>query len=69
MPFRSCGRGLPAIPETERKQLIIAGKVKGCSNHRVMLLTRTIDHLFDRRFISFEDNGQLSISPVAHSPR
>ncbi len=32
------------------------------------LLTPTIDHLFDRGFISFEDNGRLLISPVAHKP-
>ena len=31
-----------------------------------LLLTPTIDHLFDRGFISFEDNGRLLISPVAH---
>jgi len=31
-----------------------------------LLLTPTIDHLFDRGFISFENNGQLLISPVAH---
>jgi hypothetical protein len=28
------------------------------------LLTPTIDHLFDRGFISFEDNGELIVSPV-----
>ncbi|MCC6207417.1 MAG: HNH endonuclease [Gammaproteobacteria bacterium] len=33
-----------------------------------LLLTPTIDHLFDRGFISFEDNGRLLISPVAHKP-
>lgn len=33
-----------------------------------LLLTPSIDHLFDRGFISFEDNGRLIISPVAHSP-
>jgi putative restriction endonuclease len=33
-----------------------------------LLLTPTIDHLFDRGFIGFEDNGQLIISPVAHRP-
>lgn len=32
------------------------------------LLTPSIDHLFDRGFISFEDNGTLLISPVAHKP-
>ena len=30
-----------------------------------LLLTPSIDHLFDRGFIGFEDNGQLIISPVA----
>jgi putative restriction endonuclease len=31
-----------------------------------LLLTPSIDHLFDRGFISFEDNGELLISDVAH---
>lgn len=31
-----------------------------------LLLTPSIDHLFDRGFISFEDTGRLLISPVAH---
>jgi hypothetical protein len=31
-----------------------------------LLLTPTLDHLFDRGFISFENNGELLISPVAH---
>lgn len=33
-----------------------------------LLLTPSIDHLFDRGFISFEDSGLLLISPVAHKP-
>ncbi len=33
-----------------------------------LLLTPSIDHLFDRGFIGFEDNGKLIISPVAHCP-
>lgn len=33
-----------------------------------LLLTPTIDHLFDRGFIGFENNGTLIISPVAHLP-
>jgi len=33
-----------------------------------LLLTPTIDHLFDRGFISFEDSGLLIVSPVAHVP-
>jgi len=32
-----------------------------------LLLTPSIDHLFDRGFISFEDTGRLIISPVADS--
>ena len=31
-----------------------------------LLLTPTIDHLFDRGFISFENSGELLVSPVAH---
>ncbi len=31
-----------------------------------LLLTPTMDHLFDRGFISFEDSGLLIVSPVAH---
>jgi len=31
-----------------------------------LLLTPSIDHLFDRGFISFENSGRLLISPVAH---
>jgi hypothetical protein len=31
-----------------------------------LLLTPDVDHLFDRGFISFEDNGVVLISPVAH---
>ena len=33
-----------------------------------LLLTPSVDHLFDRGFISFEDNGRLIISPAAHQP-
>jgi hypothetical protein len=31
-----------------------------------LLLTPNADHLFDRGFIGFDDNGDLLISPVAH---
>ncbi|HEY1889473.1 MAG TPA: HNH endonuclease, partial [Steroidobacteraceae bacterium] len=30
-----------------------------------LLLTPTVDHLFDKGFISFENAGQLIVSPVA----
>jgi hypothetical protein len=33
-----------------------------------LLLTPSIDHLFDRGFVGFEDNGRLIVSPVAHRP-
>jgi hypothetical protein len=32
-----------------------------------LLLTPSIDHLFDRGFISFEDDGRLILSGVAHN--
>jgi hypothetical protein len=32
-----------------------------------LLLTPSIDHLFDRGFISFEADGRLLVSPVAHA--
>jgi hypothetical protein len=33
-----------------------------------LMLTPTIDHLFDRGFISFGKDGRLLLSPVAHKP-
>lgn len=33
-----------------------------------LLLTPSVDHLFDRGFISFDNEGELLISPVAHQP-
>ena len=46
---------------------------RDCEDHRQrldgsngLLLTPSIDHLFDRGFISFENNGELLISSVAH---
>jgi hypothetical protein len=32
-----------------------------------LLLTPTMDHLFDRGFISFEDSGVVIVSPIAHA--
>ncbi len=34
--------------------------------HNGLLLTPTIDHLFDRGSISFEKDGKLLVSPVVH---
>lgn len=46
---------------------------RDCDDHRQrldgsngLLLTPSIDHLFDRGFISFENNGELLISRVGH---
>lgn len=36
------------------------------SGENGLLLTPTIDHLFDRGFISFEDDGDLLVSPIAN---
>lgn len=33
-----------------------------------LLLTPSIDHLFDRGFIGFDNNGELIVSPAAHRP-
>lgn len=33
-----------------------------------LMLTPSIDHLFDRGFISFAGDGRLLVSPVAHRP-
>lgn len=33
-----------------------------------LLLTPSIDHLLDRGFLSFRDDGRLLVSPVAHRP-
>jgi putative restriction endonuclease len=48
---------------------------RDCSNNEErldgengLLLTPSIDHLFDRGFIGFENSGDLIISPVAHRP-
>lgn len=38
------------------------------SGENGLLLTPSIDHLFDRGFIGFEDDGHLILSPVAHRP-
>jgi len=45
-----------------------ATNVERLNGENGLLLTPSIDHLFDRGFIGFEDNGKLIISPVAHRP-
>jgi putative restriction endonuclease len=63
------------VTGVDRPNHLIASHTKpwrDCSNDERLdpengfMLTPTIDHLFDKGFISFEDNGDLLISPVAH---
>lgn len=62
------------VTKVERREHLIASHVKpwrdSSNDERLdgengLLLTPTIDHLFDKGFISFEGNGELIISPVA----
>ncbi len=45
-----------------------SGNAERLDGENGLLLTPSIDHLFDRGFISFEDGGRLLVSPVAHAP-
>ena len=62
------------IRKVERMEHLIASHVQpwrdSSNDQRLdgengLLLTPTVDHLFDKGFISFEDSGQLIVSPVA----
>ena len=62
------------ITHVERMEHLIASHVQpwrdSSNEQRIdgengLLLTPTVDHLFDKGFISFEDSGQLIVSPVA----
>ena len=62
------------VTRVDRPEHLVAGHIKPwresnneerLSESNGLLLTPTIDHLFDRGFISFEDSGELLISPVA----
>ncbi len=62
------------ITKVERMEHLVASHVRpwrDSSNEQRLdgenglLLTPTVDHLFDKGFISFEDSGQLLVSPVA----
>jgi hypothetical protein len=63
------------ITKVDRLEHLVASHIKPwreSNNHERLfegnglLLTPTIDHLFDRGFISFENGGELLVSPVAH---
>jgi putative restriction endonuclease len=62
------------ITKVERMEHLIASHVRpwrdSNNDERLdgengLLLTPTVDHLFDKGFISFEDSGKLIVSPVA----
>ena len=62
------------ITKVERMEHLIASHVRPwrdtnneerLDGENGLLLTPTVDHLFDKGFISFEDSGQLIVSPVA----
>ncbi len=62
------------VTKVERREHLIASHIKPwrdssnderLSSENGLLLTPTIDHLFDKGFISFEGGGDLIISPVA----
>jgi putative restriction endonuclease len=62
------------VTKVERREHLIASHVKpwrdSSNDERLngengLLLTPTIDHLFDKGFLSFEDEGRLIVSPVA----
>lgn len=40
--------------------------IEKLSGNNGLLLTPSIDHLFDRGFISFDDDGEILVSPVAN---
>jgi putative restriction endonuclease len=62
------------ITKVERMEHLIAshiqpwrdsGNDQRLDGENGLLLTPSVDHLFDKGFISFEDSGELIISPVA----
>jgi hypothetical protein len=62
------------VTKVERLEHLIASHAKpwrdSSNDERLngengFLLTPTVDHLFDKGFISFDDNGDLIVSPVA----
>lgn len=64
------------VTKVERLEHLIASHIqpwRDSDNHQRLdgenglLFTPTVDHLFDKGFISFENSGQLIVSPVADS--
>jgi putative restriction endonuclease len=65
------------VTKVERREQLVARHTKpwrdSTNEERLdgengLLLTPTIDHLFGKWFISFEDKGDLIVSPVADRP-
>jgi predicted restriction endonuclease len=65
------------VTKVERREHLVASHTKpwrdSANEERLdgengLLLTPTIDHLFDKGFISFENGGDLIVSPVADRP-
>jgi hypothetical protein len=63
------------VTRVDRIEHLIASHImpwRVCSNddrldgENGLLLTPTVDHLFDKGFISFENEGAMIVSPVAH---
>lgn len=61
------------ITKVERQEHLIASHIRPwrdsgnearLDGENGLLLTPTVDHLFDKGFISFEDDGRLIVSPV-----
>lgn len=64
------------VTQVDRKEYLRASHIKPwrdadnaerLDGENGLLLTPSIDHLFDRGFISFQDDGRLILSPAAHS--
>ena len=65
----------PAVTKSRVEQLVEPAKPwrdstneERLNGENGLLLTPTIDHLFDKGFISFEDKGDLIVSPVTDRP-
>jgi len=65
------------VTKVERLEHLVASRTKpwrdSTNEERLdgengLLLTPTIDHLFDKGFISFEKSGDMIVSPVADRP-
>lgn len=75
--FRKNVQGIESacrVTQVERREHLIASHIQPwrdsnnddrLDGENGLLLTPTVDHLFDRGFISFEDTGVIIVSPVA----